>query len=336
MLAGSKRKAEAVGEPANKGEEKRYAEECCVVNDEVENLCRGATPSSDARARPSAPVRGLWTATPNTSKDVEQLEDLRVLFAMQKWHGNIDPRYMDRQSWKVDRRPMVVEFMLDVAATFHYDNETVATAVSMFDRYLSLNVVEDRLLRPLAAASLFSSGKFNETWDDSQPLSIFADRFGCTEASIIEFELKVLNIVGWTASAVTAVSILRSLLAMSPRNKLRLERYGSMFVDMLMCDSKALKFSPTTCALAAVRASSNVLHLNTEWLDKTSPLLSKQEIQDVEEARALIMSLYSDMRSSYAGSSKPATEIPHDSCVSPCCVVTDAYSFEPIHPDTGK
>mmetsp|Transcript_6675 Transcript_6675/g.15357 ORF Transcript_6675/g.15357 Transcript_6675/m.15357 type:complete len:314 (+) Transcript_6675:134-1075(+) len=265
----------------------------------------------------------------------DELLQMQMLFRKEDWHSSVNPSYMASQKWQVDLRPTIVEFLIEACACFRYDTETASMAMSYFDRYLSAHSIDAKLLQPLSAASLLIAVKYNENWDMSAQVAELADRFGCDAAAILNFEKALLRHLNWSVGALTAPAVIHQLVSLSPRNQQRLKRYSELFSDLLLCETSGLSFSPVISAVASVSYAAKTLLLCDRWLVEVLALLSLEARQQVGVAVECINRLYKPLSDRYkqiAPFASPKASRKSDLVVSPCCVVTNPYTFSPIEP----
>lgn len=139
---------------------------------------------------------------------------------------------------KPHMRKIVSDWMLEVCEEQQCQAEVFHLAINYMDRFLSRVSIKKTQFQLLGCVCMFLASKFKETCPlPSENLVIYTDS-SVTTNEITQWEMIVLNVLGWDLSAVTPYSILEHLLR-------------SMKLEPTFNLETVKKHAETFCALAA-------------------------------------------------------------------------------------
>ncbi|KJE93084.1 hypothetical protein CAOG_03927 [Capsaspora owczarzaki ATCC 30864] len=155
----------------------------------------------------------------------------------------------------------ILEWLLRVSQHFEHHAETFATAVNLFDRFLSTLKVKPTHLQLIAATALLIAAKSQEQWNTHPTLSSLINAsnaaFACSD--ILRMERIILARLKWTLATVTPhllihqmVPCLEQTLQFSAQQLDRLIRDAEAYSDAALIEYRYANQLPSTIACGAL------------------------------------------------------------------------------------
>jgi len=187
-------------------------------------------------------------------------------------------------------RAILIDWLIEVHMKYRLRTETLFMAVSLLDRYLSLESVARRRLQLVGVVVLFIAAKFEEISPPEVGEFVYITDNAYTKDEIISMECSVLNALGFQATPPLVVHFLDRLLRASGCTASHRELAGYL-TELALVEIRMIRYPPSQLAAAAMLLSNELMGLRPAW---PAPLAKRARHPEValrgcaDELRALL------------------------------------------------
>lgn len=186
------------------------------------------------------------------------------------------------QNLKSNYREIVVDWLFRVSDELHFNNDTYYSAISLFDRIVSVVTVKKCHIQLYGATAMWISSKIVEMLTPALSDFIFLCGNAYTEQDFIECELVILSTLDFSFATSTPYFYLRPFL--DERDMYEVELYAFFFLNSATFSPSYKNMSPSNCAAACLFLAYSALNLR----GKLFPNEPHVDVATVAEYCALI------------------------------------------------
>lgn len=170
----------------------------------------------------------------------------------------IDPSYSIQADYMKDQpdlnpkiRRTLIEWVIEAHFKYRMVPEVLYLAVSVIDRFLSVNKVYRSQLQLIAITSLLIASKFEEIYPPSVQRFIYMSEIAIDINDILEMEGKILSDLDFKLIGPSSYSFF-DRYALIFGVKLVGKAIGRFLLDLALVDYKTLKFKPSIIACSSI------------------------------------------------------------------------------------
>lgn len=166
-------------------------------------------------------------------------------------------------------RPYLLDFLIEIHASFHLQPASLFLAVNLIDRYCSKRVVYKKHYQLVGCAALWIAAKYEDK-KDRVPNVRELKQMCCNaydEDMFIQMEGHVLNTLEWTIGHPTAHAYLELALQKSETSCPQLAEMGAFFCELALFHRELVGFSASETASASLALAQHILSLPYECKD---------------------------------------------------------------------
>ena len=217
---------------------------------------------------PPPPPPPAFQSSPDASRGFDSLHqllvELQTMVEVERRRPDVDPAYTTTtQSGNMlpEWRGRLVRWMKEVAVEFKYSATTVASAVRLLDRFLSVCNVETSELQLLALVSMYIASKLHESHPMPMRTIDAMFRLVCTVHDVRRGEVVVSDALQWDMHTVTAVDFVGHITALIKDQALA-EAVRAKAIEVVLMsleDMDMLQHGPSCVAVCAVACGFQLL-----------------------------------------------------------------------------
>lgn len=120
-------------------------------------------------------------------------------------------------------RGKMVEWYYSIAEVYHFSKESVEVAISILDRYVTINtelIFDSKKYKTACMACFYISSKIHEAQCLTPRQMSILGRGACTPQDIEKLELDILSSIQWRVNPPTSISFARTLLELVPLDRI--------------------------------------------------------------------------------------------------------------------
>lgn len=190
-----------------------------------------------------------------------------------------------------EQRDEVVSWLIFLNGRFHFTPETLALAISLMDRFLSVVKVRPKYLQCVAISCLYIAAKTLEE-DEVIPSTVDLvkrSHCDCAVSDILRMECVILDKLGWNVKTITPIDclhiihallmcyyplLLKDLVNMTPTQHLTII---SRNLFHCLCSHQLVRYRPITLSLAVL--SLELEQITSDWLSIVNTVIQMAEIE---------------------------------------------------------
>ena len=185
-------------------------------------------------------------------------------------------------------REILIDWLVDVHSRFKLINDTLFMTVSVIDRFLSVHNVHRTKLQLVGVTAMLIASKFEEIYAPEIADFVHITDNSYSRAEIIEYEVFMLNKLGFEISHPTPLHFLRrfSKAALAESKSHSLSKY---ITELALVDFEILKknFPPSLIAASAIYLTRKMLTPHLYWNSTLRHYTKYKELDLLPCARSL-------------------------------------------------
>jgi len=247
--------------------------------------------SSLAAVDPSVmPLDGL---VPPVWSRVEYSTDLMLnMLDAERKHRQPSADYMSHQKVVHEgMRSVLIDWLVDVHATYELRIETLFLAIGIIDEYLAHVQVSRRELQLIGVASMFIAAKFEEIHPPEAKDFVYITAKSYSKQEIFDMELRILTKLQFKVARPTVAHFLQRLETEAPRvsrpdspRERVMQHLPWYLVELCLLDAGTLQFMPSCVAVAALTLTRRLLNANAagphQCLDLVGQTLAVEVLEE--------------------------------------------------------
>mmetsp|Transcript_14337 Transcript_14337/g.26333 ORF Transcript_14337/g.26333 Transcript_14337/m.26333 type:complete len:354 (-) Transcript_14337:315-1376(-) len=196
-------------------------------------------------------------------------------------------------------RSVLIDWLVDVHATYELRIETLFLTISIIDQYLAQVKVSRRELQLIGVASMFIASKFEEIHPPEAKDFVYITAKSYSKQEIFDMELRILSQLQFKVARPTVAHFLQRLEAEasraskpdSPRERV-MQHLPWYLVELCMLDVGTLQFMPSCVAVAALTLTRRLLNVNAAGPHQCMDLVGQTlAVEVLEECMNFMLNL---------------------------------------------
>ncbi|XP_051124354.1 G2/mitotic-specific cyclin C13-1-like [Andrographis paniculata] len=241
----------------------------------------------------------------SASEDVYHSDVYEYLRTMEKEaKRRPSPNYFEtiQKETTPNMRETLVDWLVEVAEEYDLHPETLYSAVSHIDRYLSVNSIDKRRLQLLGIASMLIAAKYEEI--DAPEIEEFCDTADnlYNLQDLVEMEADVLKTLRFEVGNPTIKTFLGKFTKIAQQDygicSLQLDHLGCYLSELSLLEYGCLKFLPSMVAASAIFLARFTLQSNLHPWTKDLQEVTGYKSSDLKECVSILHDLQLSKRGS--------------------------------------
>lgn len=153
-------------------------------------------------------------------------------------------------------RAILVDWIVEVHQKFHLVPETLYLTVNIIDRYLSMVVVERKLLQLVGVTALLLACKYEEIYPPEVKDCVYITDKAYGREQVLEMEAKMVKTLKFHLTVPTGFNFLTRFLNITSASE-TVKNLAYYYSERMLQEYDSLKFRPSVLAAAAVTLALN-------------------------------------------------------------------------------
>lgn len=188
-------------------------------------------------------------------------------------------------------RCMLIDWVIEVFNAYKHKTETFFLSVNVIDRFLSCQIVEEKMLQLVGTVAMLLACKYEE----GSSVPKIAEWIDLTDnlysrLDFLEMERLMLNTLQFNMSVPTPYTFMQRFLKAAQSDE-KLEWMAFFLIDLSLLDYGMLKFRPSLLAAAAVYTAQCTLSRSSQW-SKTCEWYTGYSKEQLLECSRLMVTLH--------------------------------------------
>lgn len=171
----------------------------------------------------------------------------------------VSANYMEHQAQITEKmRAVLIDWIVSMCHSYHYDSETLFLTVRILDRFLSKRSVEKSKLQLVGMTAMLIASKLEEVYSPSIRDLVHKASNQYRKEEFIQMERYMLGSLDWIVTSVTAHQFLNRFVRVA-QMPTRTQLLAKFFGELALADFRMLKYQPSLLAAGCVLLANKVL-----------------------------------------------------------------------------
>ncbi|CAN6465871.1 unnamed protein product [Victoria cruziana] len=218
---------------------------------------------------------------------VDYIEDIHNHYKETEIKSCVPADYMSKQTDINHRmRAVLVDWLIEVHHKLDLRHETLFLAISLIDRYLSVQNVSRKSLQLVGMTGMLLACKYEEVYAPALEDFVIISDGAYSREDVLKMEKSMLNTLQFTLSLPTPFVFMRRFLK-AAESDTELEMVAFYLIELCLVEYQMLKFPPSMLSAAAVHAAKSLLRQLPLW-NKTLAFHSTYTEERIQECAKLM------------------------------------------------
>lgn len=222
---------------------------------------------------PHTKVEQAVSAEEEEEEDGDFVDDMYKHSRRVECEFQASPHYMDSQpDVTAHMREILVDWIIQLHAEFHFHDTTLHLIVNIIDRYLAVATVERERLQLVGCAAILLAAKLEEPCTPTVADLVFLTQNAYTAAQVLATEAAIVQALGFRFNAPTTVVFLGRFLQLAGLTDGHSRALAFYMAERMLQDYSMLAYRPSAIAAAATLLA---LHMSTRHRRRRGDLTAK-------------------------------------------------------------